>query len=414
MGPRHHYRHRLGANRDDAFLAALRHEIADACKLHGKPVPDLSHYGTHAQIDALQNNILSAYADAHLLPPSFSRSGIKPDGQYGKFTHGALHGLDPVTQAAILLNAGGHAATAPTVAAAVARAPAVANPFGGLITDGFGLPPLDKIALPTDQDKLRKLSEAQEGKPLPRGGFEFPPLGGQKSKGTIVLDPGHGHYVGTKNGKDVYDPGSIGPDKKLTEVQLNWDLAAEMRKQLTAKGYTVVMTKSGPDAKEEKAINLSADARSKPQLETSFSGDFFVSVHQDVRSGQFPYGNDPHLAGVRVNYDSHARPMDEAVARIIAKTSGGEASPNDRHIGVLQASLNHTRPTVLIEATDINNHNDVANIVDPARLPVFAKKLVDGIDAAMHDTDIRLAMKKAATPSVAARRAPPPKLGGSG
>jgi N-acetylmuramoyl-L-alanine amidase len=99
-----------------------------------------------------------------------------------------------------------------------------------------------------------------------------PPTSPQSLKGkTIVVDPGHSA-----------DPGSIGPTG-FTEAEANLGIALALRDDLTAKGATVVMTRS-----DMSHVAL-AD---RPAIAKNANADLFISVHNNsLPDGVNPFTN---------------------------------------------------------------------------------------------------------------------------
>lgn len=98
------------------------------------------------------------------------------------------------------------------------------------------------------------------------------------SKGTIVLDPGHGGpYIG-----------SASPSQRVVEKHAVLELALLLADRLREKGFTVVLTRTGDYALDPK--DLISDLKKRAYLAREVNADVFVSLHLNSSASERAYG----------------------------------------------------------------------------------------------------------------------------
>ena len=213
----------------------------------------------------------------------------------------------------------------------------------------------------------------------------------------IVIDPGHG-------GKD---PGAIGTGTGLEEKRVTWSVAQALEKELTARGYEVVFTRTGdtfvplhdrieiarrrqadmflslhadanpvPSVRGASVYTLSEDRSAKMAEEVAESGDFRLfdrklsSEDQEVSSILFDLANT----------DTKNQSARLATA-LIRHMRGRVRMVNNTHRKAgLVVLLSPDVPAVLVELAFMSNDQDEANLGSHTWRKNTASAIADGID----------------------------------
>lgn len=195
---------------------------------------------------------------------------------------------------------------------------------------------------------------------------------------TVLIDAGHG----------LLDVGAINEEKlgEVTEADINFSVASNLEKELTARGYNVIMSHNGiekpfteyDDGKETYGPSERAD------FSNSTVADIFISIHCD----SFP--SNTEVYGTRVYYPVDT-PNSTKLDKQFASAVGGAidtAFPNDKKVilrdmhgeecyTVLYKTV---VPSILVECGFITNKGDAEKLIAPEWHANFAKALANGID----------------------------------
>lgn len=195
---------------------------------------------------------------------------------------------------------------------------------------------------------------------------------------TIVVDPGHG----------IADPGAMHDINlgDVTESDLTMAIAKKLGDELTARGYTVILTHDGvtkPDTQWD-----DGKAVFGPSERSSFSNDqeahLFVSIHCDA----FP--DNENVCGTRIYYPvdtPYSTRQDKQFAKDVADAIE-DVFPDDKDVSLMDMHgqdcytvLYKTRvPSILVECGFITNKGDADKLKDAAWQDKFAAALADGVD----------------------------------
>lgn len=204
----------------------------------------------------------------------------------------------------------------------------------------------------------------------------------------VVLDPGHnGGNAGHPAQINALVPAGRGQEKACnttgtstdagyTEHAFNWDVANRVRAELTAKGYTVVMTRPddtgvGPCVNERAAIGNQANAAA------------VVSIHGDGSTASGAHGFHVEYSSPALNAEQGTPSIALAAAVRDAVHAQGFAlsdylGTNGLYGRADLAGLNLSdRPAVLIECGNMRDAGDAAVMTSAAG----RQRIADGIAA---------------------------------
>ena len=169
---------------------------------------------------------------------------------------------------------------------------------------------------------------------------------------TIMLDPGHGGV----------DTGALSWDGSREEKVATFDLVVEIKKQLEAKGATVLMTRSGDDYFElvdrTKASNIN-------------EVDLFVSLHFDDSENADWSGTNTYY------YHETDKPLAQAVNQELDSL---ELENFGMMCGNYHVLRENTRPSILLELGYMSNYYDVETIFDRGYQKDVASSITRGLE----------------------------------
>lgn len=200
-------------------------------------------------------------------------------------------------------------------------------------------------------------------------------------KALICIDPGHPSEVGM---------GASG--KCISEVRANWLVANKLEKELIARGFGVVMTKS---AEREKVTN-----QVRAEAANSFGADLMIRLHCDGGGGSgfmtvFPdrQGRVRNVTGpsrgVIASSGGAARAFHSAATAILKGSLADRGVTTDIHTavgskqGALTGSIFSRVPVILIEMAVLTNARDDEFIASEKGRALMVKALADGVVAAI-------------------------------
>lgn len=172
----------------------------------------------------------------------------------------------------------------------------------------------------------------------------------------IMLDVGHGGYDG--GSEDTLPDGT-----KIDEAELNLKLAMAVKKELESTGATVVLNRYGDDS-------ISVDERIMYLKE--IAPDLCVAIHQNSISGY------PDHGGAQVQYFSPiSQPAAQCIYEQINRSGVYTKTLLDWHLYYVARQA--TCPVVLTENGFMTNAQDLANMVDDAKVQQKAVAIAQGI-----------------------------------
>ena len=205
----------------------------------------------------------------------------------------------------------------------------------------------------------------------------------ENSNITIVIDPGHSS-TGT-SGNEPVSPnssttklkdglGATGPYTNIPEHKTNMSVALLVKKELTSKGYNVILTKQ--DVAESKSNIERAEVGNKN------NADLVVRIHADSAENSSISGASMHVPANN-EYTSSFYKISKSYGTTILNNYVDEIGIKNR--GVIERNdltgFNWSKvPVVLIEMGFLSNKEDDNFVSNTANHPKIAKAISDGID----------------------------------
>ena len=200
---------------------------------------------------------------------------------------------------------------------------------------------------------------------------------------TIVIDPGHSS-TGT-SGNEPVSPnssttklkdglGATGSYTNIPEHKTNMSVALLVKKELTSKGYNVILTKQ--DVAESKSNIERAEVGNKN------NADLVVKIHADSSENSSISGASMHVPANN-EYTSSFYKISKSYGTTILNTYVDEVGIKNR--GVIERNdltgFNWSKvPVVLIEMGFLSNKEDDNFVSNTENHPKIAKAISDGID----------------------------------
>ena len=205
----------------------------------------------------------------------------------------------------------------------------------------------------------------------------------ENSNITIVIDPGHSS-TGT-SGNEPVSPnssttklkdglGATGSYTNIPEHKTNMSVALLVKKELTSKGYNVILTKQ--DVAESKSNIERAEVGNKN------NADLVVRIHADSAENSSISGASMHVPANN-EYTSSFYKISKSYGTKILNNYVDELGIKNR--GVIERNdltgFNWSKvPVVLIEMGFLSNKEDDNFVSNTANHPKIAKAISDGID----------------------------------
>lgn len=231
---------------------------------------------------------------------------------------------------------------------------------------------------------------------------------------TIVIDPGHG-------GKD---PGGLGSGN-LREKGIVLSISHKLREVLTAKGYTVLMTRE-----TDRFIPL----KKRTEFATQHKADLFLSVHVNAAESSRANGVETYYLDVtstdkasekiaaRENANSgySIQELETLLKGLIRQSKSEDSKRLARHVqqalvqttGAVDRGVKHARfvvligtqvPAILIETGFVSNPVEGRKLTTTAYQYKIATAIAQGVDRFLGKTD-ESPFVKAGGPKLAAKR----------
>ena len=195
---------------------------------------------------------------------------------------------------------------------------------------------------------------------------------------TICIDPGHG-FVDGGCGDGIWEDGTL-------EKDVNLAVANKLKDDLTALGFSVVMTHDGTTFGKTSADdgNQIFNPSERVAYANSLDIDYYVSIH--VNS----YDKNPDTSGIRIYYENvnnwrKVNTNDEAIAQSIADSIETEMDPKpapqifDQTTASYQVVRETTVAASLIEIGFCTNPTDAANMVNDEWQTELSQAIADGL-----------------------------------
>jgi len=177
--------------------------------------------------------------------------------------------------------------------------------------------------------------------------------------GTVVIDPGHG-------GKDS---GTLGcSSETMSEKEINIVIALEVARNLRARGFNVIMTRS-----DDRFIELDERAA----ISNRSGADLFVSIHIDASSNHSATGST-----VYISRSPSSRSVSAAECMRTALISGGIRCNGVKHAGY-RVLVKNNRPCMLVECGFLSNSWEARRLCDSGYQSQVASCIAQGIASAL-------------------------------
>ena len=231
---------------------------------------------------------------------------------------------------------------------------------------------------------------------------------------TIVIDPGHG-------GKD---PGALGRGT-LQEKAIVLSISEKLRKILTQKGYTVLMTRD---------TNRYIPLKDRTTFAMQHKADLFLSIHANASENSKAKGIETYYLSVtstdkaseaiaaRENADSgySIQELETLLKGIIQESKSEDSKRLARHVqqaliqatGAIDRGVKHARfvvligtnvPAILIETGFVSNPTEGQKLTTPAYQHKIAAAIAQGIEKFLGKTE-ESPLVKSRNPKIAATR----------
>lgn len=195
------------------------------------------------------------------------------------------------------------------------------------------------------------------------------PISGKR---TVVIDAGHGGLSNQKYNGHIGDSGAVSPYSGMKEKDLNFRVALKLQRELEAKGYNVIMTRS-----EDVYIAL----KERANIANMANADAFISLHHNSI-------NDPNVRGIMTlycpSYKSEVKSIDQyPLAKYIQDSLVSQLGVQDR--GVIQRPelvvIRETKmPAVLVELGFLTNEKEEQLVQTESYQNDSAKAIADGLE----------------------------------
>lgn len=175
----------------------------------------------------------------------------------------------------------------------------------------------------------------------------------------IIVDAGHGGS----------DPGTIGPETGIEEKTINLQISKKLQKELEAKGFEVIMTRTNEDAvgpsKEEDMVK-------REEIIKESNADLFVSIHQNFFDKPDAHGPQVfYLIGAKQGGD-----FAQSLQKALNDKVGGKRSPLSGNYRLCKPGH---QPSVIVECGFFSNPEEEKILQDDAYQDKLVSAIVEGI-----------------------------------
>jgi len=188
-----------------------------------------------------------------------------------------------------------------------------------------------------------------------------------EKKPVIVIDPGHGGM----------DGGAVGIGG-ITEKDLNLDLAKKLGEKLTAKGFSVILTRTTDTllTYDGATSAKNGDLRARLKLAEESGDCLFISIHMNKFS-------DSSVKGITLYHSPNNLEGLKLAEVIMAKVKENLQPENKRPIKAADSSLyilhRITKPAVLVECGFLSNSYEASLLADDGYRDRLAELLKDAV-----------------------------------
>lgn len=208
---------------------------------------------------------------------------------------------------------------------------------------------------------------------------------------TIVIDPGHGGE----------DPGAVGSGTRH-EKDIVLSMAKKLREVLTARGYTVLMTRD---------TNRFIPLRERTQFATQHKADLFLSIHANGSENRQAHGIETYYLDVsstdkaseqiaareNANAGYSIQELESLLKGLIQESKSEDSKRLAEHVqqklvqvtGAADRGVKHARfvvligakvPSILIETGFVSNPTEGKKLATSAYQDKIATAIADGVD----------------------------------
>lgn len=206
----------------------------------------------------------------------------------------------------------------------------------------------------------------------------------ERAKYTICIDPGHSAVMpsgtcplgpGSSQGKPADAVGTHGSASGLMEYQLTLSISMQLRDELVARGYNVIMTRTDSDKAYDLVYRASV---------ANNGADLMVRIHADGLTNTSVTG----CSAITITPNNPWNPQTYSDSRRLADCLLNSYVPQTgiKNRGVVEedtmAGNNwSTVPCVLFELGFMTNRDEDLKMADPTFQATMVKGLADGIDS---------------------------------
>lgn len=190
---------------------------------------------------------------------------------------------------------------------------------------------------------------------------------GQKAKGVVVIDPGHGGD----------DPGKVSTDGVL-EKEINLAISKKLQKILQDEGYQVVITREDDNGLyDENAANKKiTDMKKRCEIIEKADADIVVSIHQNSFSQESVHGAQVFY----YEYSSEGRKLAETIQSSIKELADRENDRAAKSNSTYYMLVHTPCPTVIVECGFLSNVEETKLLLSDDYQEKIAKAICDGVN----------------------------------
>lgn len=192
--------------------------------------------------------------------------------------------------------------------------------------------------------------------------------GGQNRKGiTVMIDSGHGGY----------DPGKISCVEGVLEKDINLAIAAKLKEQLEAQGFTACMTRDKDIALcgEDSTHKKRDDMAKRIAMINESGADFCISIHQNSFTQENQKGAQVFYYSGSEEGKCLAQHLQKSIKDTLKDGNRREAKDNNNYYLLMHTDC----PTVIVECGFLSNVEETKLLMDEAYQQKIAEGIRDGI-----------------------------------
>ena len=177
----------------------------------------------------------------------------------------------------------------------------------------------------------------------------------------VLLDAGHGGF----------DPGTAGKWTGIYESEINLQITNELKAQLEAKGYVVLMTRTDANAL---GAGKNDDMMAREAMIQRSGADIFISIHQNAFENESTCGAEVYYNQVK----PESVKLAECIERALQNIEGASPTRGVKQFG--HQLTKFMRYSVLIECGFLTNQKEEAQLTNPEYQKKLAAAIVLGVD----------------------------------